>query len=284
LYGLFNDILDDLLSALSDEFDENWEQPMVDQLELFKQDYSQLRTVDRELIDYGTLIAQTAYVYKYCPSRAGFLRQVLERFAADRKDCKFKTDDGLLTVALLGGGPGSEIPAVLDFVGDQKCFKGVKRVNFLIVDKEADWAHIHSLIEAHSKDTKLGEIEFIQHDYLEADDVPDISACDAAILSYVVSEIACTPGEASAKVNLAEMCSTLRSGAPIVYIDNDASSFYYWFNAMRKKISGAEEVQEIKDILVIDYPHMIEKFEEISDATDHPPHLNGKTMAKLVVR
>jgi hypothetical protein len=279
----FSTLLESLDGAGADHFGKGWDARLTGKLEALAASYGNLRDPDRQLIDYGSVTTHAAYIYTYAQCRADFVYQTLKR-ARDAKGAPL-FDKEELRVCSLGGGPGSELIRLLRYLAEEDNEEDVLEVYYKIYDKERDWEDTASaLCDAVNQD-------ILVHFAFEQLDVTDERHCLAVtlaefhlvILSYFVSEVASLPDESAVISCMNHLLGSVSVGAAVLYCDNDAYTFYDFFNRRRQAAGRYSEIHELKDSIVVE-PHSGDIYDDILERTGRNQHLNGKVLAKYLIR
>ena len=85
-------------------------------MQYLSQSYGQLSSTDREPVDYKDPSTRFAYVFKYVASHGDYVVQVLEALSKELDGPIF--DPGKIRVSCIGGGPGSDIIAILKYLDE----------------------------------------------------------------------------------------------------------------------------------------------------------------------
>lgn len=93
-----------------------WDGKVAEAIRAFNSAYGNgaLLQRDRSLIDYGALATQAAYVFMYVGGHADFLAQVLSLAEQSHALAGLRREE--ITVTSLGGGPGSDLLALVSFL------------------------------------------------------------------------------------------------------------------------------------------------------------------------
>ena len=179
------------LDALyADVFDAHPKQADAKIKEAFKKlstSYFAIGKPNRVRPDYTDPATRFAYGYKYVGCHAYVLRRVLGKLPRP----SFLSKDAL-DVTCIGGGPGSDLIGVMDFISRAKPNSGLEKVEFSIFDKEPGWQRNLEIVEAKIPfDIEVGTAF---HDF-DATDVPKKSLkralcqADLVTISFLVSEL-----------------------------------------------------------------------------------------------
>lgn len=193
-------------------------------------EYEGLRDLSKPPIDYSGDIKRFAYLYKYTVAHSDYVMQVVNR-SKSIKDLLSRP--GVLTrVACLGGGPGSDFLGMLKWMLNNNIEQA--RLHCELYDKEPAWANTWSDVVP-----TLGDVPF---DFSTAFMPMDVTVpatwehfrkldkADLFTLSYFISEVWKVRTQAEAFFTF---CFTrMKKGSTVLFIDNDATSFTDWFDAL----------------------------------------------------
>jgi hypothetical protein len=252
------------------EHGSSWEANVLAAIESMSGGYAALGTSGHTTIEYGSLAAQAAYLYKYAPSRAASIRDAMLDFEA-RIDTALLPTDGNIRIALIGGGPGSEIPGILEFMSSSGCYDDVGGVHFEIFDREAGWENVHQLIES-SLDVEFDvTIGYSHFDALDPPKKGELVEYDAVTMSYVISELAKHSDVTKIRKNLAGLIGTMKKKAYLIYNDNKSYDFYRFMNSVVSN-SALDQLHEFEYVGRLPYPYT-KTYVKIKNSLNHfPPH------------
>lgn len=137
--------------------------------------------------DYTDPATRFAYGFKYVGGHAYVLRRLLQKLRSPA----FLSRD-VLRVACIGGGPGSDLIGVMDFVSIAEPDSALETVAFSIFDKEPGWRRNLQIIEAEVQFEI--DIETAFHDF-DATRTPGktlkraLAQADLVTISFLVSEL-----------------------------------------------------------------------------------------------
>ncbi|WP_295245684.1 hypothetical protein [uncultured Brevundimonas sp.] len=137
--------------------------------------------------DYTDTATRFAYAYKYVGCHAYVLRRVLEKLPRPAFLSKKALD-----VTCIGGGPGSDLIGVLDFISRAKPSSALKKVEFSIFDKEPGWLRNLEVTEAKIPFDIEVESAFCEFDATEEPKKSlklALRAADLVSISFLVSEL-----------------------------------------------------------------------------------------------
>jgi hypothetical protein len=194
--------------------------------------YSQLSSASRTAIDYKDAAVRFAYVYKYTASHGDYIVQILERLAPKCGGKIFQSDSA--RVSCLGGGPGSDVIAVVKYLADSGNTETAKRLFVYLLDKEQAWADSWTELNENIQNsnfqvnTAFQQLNVVapewasQRKYLEA---------DLFTFSYFVSEVYALDGTGEITRFWQRLFQEAKSGAIFLYVDNGSDTFNTYFDS-----------------------------------------------------
>ncbi len=201
-------------------------------------------------VSYGQPSIRFAYIYKYVASHSNLVYQKIQSFRLLREAFQKPT----VSVSCIGGGPGSDLVGILKFLADGLYEdEQTPKLRCHILDGENAWADAWSDVDEKIDADKIStyfspmdvtdENSWTQHSkYLNA---------DLFTMIYFASEIFAL--RESANPFFKNLFGKMKSGALLLYIDNNASCFTDWFDSLAKAAglevvkSGAEVHQMTTD-------------------------------------
>jgi hypothetical protein len=182
-------------------------------------------------LDYSDPVKRFAYIYKYTTSHANFVFNVLTRSGAIIPFFKRPK----LTVATIGGGPGSDFLGILKF-----CQAGgySPEIKCLLYDRDPAWGESWQDVgDKISSNFKISTT-FQTFDVTEPKSYQFFQkyfASDIFTLVYFMSEVYAMKNQANAYFEL--LFANIPKGAAVVFIDNNHSNFVGWFDGLAAKHS-----------------------------------------------
>lgn len=231
LFQLVKITLDALYQEAQDKYAKQADTEISSRIKYLSSSYGDLTNKEREPVDYNDPATRFAYVYKYVASHGDYVVKIL-KIAKTKLGTVFKEKKS--RVSCIGGGPGSDIIAVLKFLADYGTKEPVEKIVCYLLDREQAWADTWTEL-----DDKL-EIDHIKLGVnFQALDVTDPESwesqrkflgADLFTLSYFVSEV-----YALDKGNVTNFWATLfknaKSGALFLYDDNGKDVFNNYFDS-----------------------------------------------------
>jgi len=230
LMQLIKLVLDDAYAAIKAPTEANKDAQIKKGLEYLTSEYGKLVSPTSAIIDYRDEVKRFAYIYKYTVAHADYLMQLIQRSDELRKLMGKKS----LEVACLGGGPGSDLLGILKYLITEgtsdlslKCY---------IFDKERAWGDSWSDVASQLKPP------FQLYPVFQQMDVADKSTwrsyrkflrADFFTLIYFLSEL--WKIKTQSEPFFDHCLSQMKSGALMLFVDNNDSRFRDWFDQMAKK-------------------------------------------------
>jgi hypothetical protein len=177
-------------------------------------------------VDHSNLASRFAYIYRYVTSHANFVYQVIRKSAElrDLFNCE------RVNITCIGGGPGS------DFLGVIKFLEGTDKkptLKCILYDKENAWGECWNDVDE-KLSTELQIRTFCQtFDVTLASSWENNSkylSSDLFTMIYFLSEVYSL--RTDAEPFFMNMFENAKSGALFLFLDNNSSVFYDWFDDM----------------------------------------------------
>lgn len=205
------------------------------QIEYLSLSYGQLNQPDRKPVDYKDPSTRFAYVYKYVASHGDYVVQVLEALRAQLASPVFTSE--IVRVSCIGGGPGSDIIAVLKYLDERSKTENVKKVTCYLLDREQAWADTWTELDDSLKTELKLHANFQPLDVTEPDSWAQQTKflqADLFTLSYFVSEVRSLDGNGVVTKFWKNLFKEAKSGALFLYNDNGHNHFNTYFDKQWK--------------------------------------------------
>jgi len=235
LMQLIKLVLDDAYKAIHVADEAAKDKLISEELKTLAMEYASLTDKTTPPIDYSDPLKRFAYIYKYTVAHADYIMQLIDNC----KDLRSLFTRKHVEVACLGGGPGSDLLGVLKHMiqagSKDTC------LTCYIFDKERAWGDSWSDV-ARSLDAPFRVFPVFQQM-----DVTDSSSwasyekflrADLFTLSYFLSEVYKIKTQAEPFFN--HCFSRMKRGSLLLFIDNNSSVFYNWFDFLAKQNKLAE--------------------------------------------
>jgi hypothetical protein len=203
------------------------DQVINDALEYLRGEYSQLWKECN--INYSDPRTRFAYIYAYVTSHSNLVCSIIQQNTVLGN----LFDNQKVNVACIGGGPGSDFLGILKYLMTNKKSPTIK---FQLCDREKSWAESWSDV-----DDKVEDLEFrISTSYLPLDVTKrddweshrKYFQSDLFTMIYFMSEVFSLRD--SADEYFAHLFNQAKIGSLFLFIDNNNSEFYNWFDQVAK--------------------------------------------------
>lgn len=264
-------------------FDDEWLPRLKQRRVKLEGAYATLYETDRDPIPYASLSAQTAYVFAYAPARAEYTRQYLLRHRLAFEQPLFNTSR--IEVVSFGGGPASELVGLIRYLEDDDSEEPVESIEYIVYDKDGDWAGIATEIaETIETDIEI-EISYKEVDAANRDRMGriDLSDTDMVIFSYIMSELAKLGRKDQISENFRSVLGNMKLNSKILFIDNLHPIFIKYFQAC-KLVTGLIQRNDDDSQIECDFSDLPGSFQTLSDALDWIPRSELRSLSKLIVR
>jgi hypothetical protein len=238
LFQLVKIALDELYKEAVAVHGANTDSEILAQFPYLTKSYSQLSSSSMAPINYKDPATRFAYVYKYTASHGDYVVQLMEILAELLGGKIFQNDLG--RVSCIGGGPGSDVIAVVKYLADSNGSETLKQLIVYLLDKEQAWGDSWTELN-----TKLPSQAVQLHTAFQQMDVlnPDWTSqrkfleSDVFTLSYFVSEVYALDSANSGIVTQfwQQLFNEAKSGAIFLYDDNGSDDFNSYFDWQWKK-------------------------------------------------
>lgn len=231
LFQLVKIALDELYKEAFALYGQDTDNQINAQFSYLTTSYNQLTSTWRTPIDYKNPAVRFAYVYKYTATHGDYVVQLLEILANILGGKIFPNDSG--RVSCIGGGPGSDVIALVKYLTDSTSKETVKHLTVYLLDKEQAWGD--SWTELNTKlpmpSMQLHTV-FQQMDVLKADWTSQRKFLDADVftISYFASEVYALDGEGLVTQFWQRFFREAKSGAIFLYDDNGSDTFNAYFD------------------------------------------------------
>lgn len=230
LMQLIKLVLDDAYAAINAPDSATKDARIKKEIDNLSSEYGNLVSKASAPIDYSDGVKRFAYIYKYTVAHADYIMQLIQG-SKELRDLLAKDS---IEVACLGGGPGSDLLGILKYL----IKAGAKDLSLkcYIFDKERAWG------DSWSDVASVLESPFQLYPVFQQMDVTDSKTwasyqkflrADLFTLSYFLSEV--WKIKDSAEPFFEHCLSQMKSGAMILFVDNNDSRFRDWFDGMAKK-------------------------------------------------
>ncbi|WP_309091979.1 hypothetical protein [Phenylobacterium sp.] len=235
IFELVKIALDELYKDAAKEYGAETDQKIIDQLDYLSQSYKGLSDPKRPPIDYGDPAVRFAYVFRYVAAHGDYIVQVLKYFRAEHGAV---LPGPTARVSCIGGGPGSDVIAILKYLSDMGKHEKVEKLICYLLDGEQGWADAWTEFdESLESDVNLSPI-FQKLDVSNFDSWQSqkkFLQADLFTMSYFVSEVMSQDGGGDVSAFWLKLFEEAKPGALFLYIDNGADLFNEYIDTLASK-------------------------------------------------
>lgn len=236
IFELVKIALDELYSEGQKIYGDGLDAAILERIKYLTASYQGLTSKGRQPVDYSDPATRFAYVYVYVAAHGDYVVQILAEARVKLGGSIFASEN--VRVTCIGGGPGSDVVAVLKYLDDYKKFEPVKKVTCYLLDREQAWADtwveiddsISSGVALHANfqplDVTNPDSWKSQQKFLQA---------DLFTMSYFVSEVFAMDDGGVVTSFWDRVFSEAKSGAIFLYDDNGSDQFNDYFDGLWKK-------------------------------------------------
>ncbi len=233
IFELVKLALDELYAEGTKEYGDKLDETIMQKMANLTTSYNQLGDNGGASIDYRDSATRFAYVFKYTASHGDYVVQMLEAARRAHKRNLFDADS--VRLSCVGGGPGSDVIGVLQYLSKYSS-EPPKKMTCYLLDKQQAWADTWTEIGEKIEGSVQSSVHFqpldvtnptswtVQRKFLQA---------DLFTLSYFVSEV-----YRFREGLVADFWKTLfdkaKPGALFLYVDNGADMFNQYFDSLWK--------------------------------------------------
>jgi SAM-dependent methyltransferase len=193
-------------------------------IEYFVKSYEDLREGDD--IEYSPPANRFAYLFRYVTANASVVVEILKR--SPELEELFDRDE--VDVASIGGGPGSEVVALLKYAAERH---KTTALNFHLYDCDNSWADTWSRLH---KQVKLPVEMFPMFKHLDGCDKATwrdqaaLHDADLITMVFFVSEV--YKHADLSESFFRQLFKNVKKGALVLYVDNSKGGFTEWFDGL----------------------------------------------------
>ncbi len=220
-------VLDDLYERI--EGDEGTKDRKIKEAIQTLHDLYAKLAVQRAKVDYSEDVVRFAYVFMNVMAHSNYIHQIL----GDVKELKSLFQQPMTKVCAVGGGPGSDVLGILKF---RDSIKSDTHLVFQLIDREQLWMDSLKNVQKHLHDPLPFETYALTIDVSIPDSYVSFTEhhdSDLFTFSFFISEVFRNRGVAQPFFEL--LFENANHDALFLFIDNNASSFYGWFDTMAKR-------------------------------------------------
>lgn len=230
LFELVKITLDELYKRAEIQYGAETDAEIIKRFTYLSESYKKLSNSNRTPINYKDPATRFAYVYRYVATHGDYLVQLLTKAAVVLGGRVFT--QGVTRVSCLGGGPGSDIIAILKYLSDYKSQEKVEKIKVFLLDKEQAWSDTWDDLEEKLDAGCELRTTFQPLDVLNPDWVSQRHFLEADVytLSYFVSEVYALDGNGTVTAFWQQLFKEAKPGALFLYDDNGTDDFNNYFD------------------------------------------------------
>jgi hypothetical protein len=195
-------------------------------------------------ICYEDPVSRFAYIYEYVSSHANMVRGAI--CLADELKELFKKER--VTASCIGGGPGSDLVGILKYLSRRS---EKPALTCYLLDRNKTWKECWCDLDGKLEINMRLSTSYMDLDVCEPDSYEPYSKylkADLFTFVYFVSEVFAHMKRAQPFFD--HLFANVRPGALMLFIDNNDSRFYKWFDQTAKS-NNMEIVAQVNDRYVI---------------------------------
>lgn len=230
LFELVKITLDELYKRAQLQYGGQTDAEIKKRFDYLSDSYTKLAVPGRTPINYRDPATRFAYVYRYVASHGDYVVQLLSKAAGVLGGSVFPK--GIARVSCLGGGPGSDLLAIVKYLADYKAQEGVTKLKVFLLDKEQAWADTWDDLEEKLDASCELRTTFQPLDVLQPDWVSQRHFLEADVytLSYFVSEVYALDDTGLVTAFWQRLFQEAKPGALFLYDDNGTDEFNAYFD------------------------------------------------------
>jgi ribosomal protein RSM22 (predicted rRNA methylase) len=276
IFELVKIALDALYAECRTEYGGKVDNKIRKRLGYLTDSYGQLTSTSREPVSYRDPATRFAYVYKYVAAHGDYVVQILRKLRGHLESNIFP--DKIARVSCVGGGPGSDIIAVLKYLDDFKDDEVVTKVTCYLLDREQAWADtwtelddsLQAKVALHANfqplDVTRPESWLSQRKFLQA---------DVFTLSYFVSEVRSLDQNGAVSAFWKSLFESAKPGALVVYVDNGNDDFNSYFDEQWKSAGMSRVIAEDNVRMIPRFSEQASELGEYLEKFDQSPKIQA---------
>jgi hypothetical protein len=225
IFELVKVALDELYAQGQRQYGTDLDDTIKKRIKYLSGEYGKLHDKKRKPVDYKDPATRFAYVYKYVAAHGDYLVQLMLNVRAKVGGNIFTGE--VARVSCVGGGPGSDIIAVLKYL-DERSREPVKKVTCYLLDREQAWADTWTEL-----DDALGAKIHLNANFQPLDVTDPRSwefqqkflMADVFTMSYFFSEVHALNKNGVVSDFWQTLFKRAKAGALFLYIDNGHELF-----------------------------------------------------------
>ena len=226
VFQLINTVLEEIYEAVPGD-EAKKDAKIQARLQELSDGFSKLITQNK--ITYTDPATRFAYIYKYVTSHSNLVYQCIRTNPELIKLFKSKT----MNLSCIGGGPGSDLLGVLKYVSN---LKAPPALRCHLLDGENAWADAWSDVDQKLQSPSTISTYFLPMNVCDPSNWKLHSKylqADLFTMIYFLSKIYCKREQSQPYFD--HLFASMKKDALVLYIDNNDSRFYEWFDEFAGK-------------------------------------------------
>jgi hypothetical protein len=256
IFELVRIALDELYREGKKQYGKRLDETIRERMRYLSDSYARLTDAKRQPVDYKDPATRFAYVYKYVAAHGDYLVQIMHGLREELGSAIFQSES--VRVTCIGGGPGSDIIAVLKFLDELAEEEPVNKVKCYLLDKEQAWADTWTeLDDSLDLDLQLNA-NFQPLDVTAPDSWKSqqkFLQADLFTMSYFVSEVRSLDKDGVVTKFWKTVFKKAKPGALFIFDDNGHEHFTEYFDKQWKDAN-------LECVLAKDSTRFIPRFSE----------------------
>jgi hypothetical protein len=283
IFELVKNALDKLYAEAKESHGCKVDETIKRRINYLSTSYGTLTATERQPVDYKDPATRFAYVFKYVAAHGDYLVQGLEKL---RKELGGKIFcGGNVRISCVGGGPGSDIIAVLKYLDEYGNEEAVSKITCYLLDKEQAWADTW---------TELDESLYMKirlNANFQRLDVSDPESwkyqrkffqADLFTLSYFISEVYSLDADGKLTTFWQTLFGSAKPGALFVYTDNGSDQFNDYFRNKCETGNLAPLICHDNIEITPRYTEQKSELEEYSNKFGHYPKIKSRVTVRIL--
>ncbi len=224
IFQLIKTVLDEAYAQIPGNPEEK-DRRIISELAWLTRQYSNLTS--QGCIDYSPPCRRFAYLYRYTTCHANLVYQVVRNNVRILRDVLTREN---ISLACIGGGPGSDFLGIIKYLMETDYHPSL---SCKILERDPawgeSWSDVHEKLGGsfsistifHPMDVRTESSWRVYTKYLRS---------DLVTLVYFLSEVYASRREAD--TYFAFLFDHILEGTPVLFIDNNDSQFYNWFDEL----------------------------------------------------
>lgn len=245
-------------------------------------EYPQIWNGQRPAVDYSDPACQAAYIFKYVVANADLIYQSLWASGNTASEiCKRQS----VTIACVGGGPGTELLALFKYL--ERIKYPTKHVRCIMLDHYPAWTETFAAVLSTKPGWLNVDVEFAQMQLTDPATVQPhlIAVADLVTFSYSLSEAWRYNSAGAVTASVDAILTAAKSGALIVYSDNAGAHFDpHMERDIRGRVDLTQIASENHTHMLIGSEEQMDTVKAYRDWLDMRPKLTGRATTATFVK